>query len=98
MPAISRRVDIESMIKIGGIEAAAPCVHVNITGWLKIGTGMCVAAHETDCKMIGNPVIKTYNKSACGEVVALDWAIVADRYPVSPTVRPDAPPVFRGGL
>jgi hypothetical protein len=86
------------MIKIGGIEAATTGVYVDITGWLKIGSGMRVAAHEANCKIIGNPVINPYNKSACGEIIALCEAIVTDRYPVSPTVRPDAPPVFRLGL
>ena len=71
MLPLARRVDIESVIKIGGIEPAATRVHVNITRWLKIGRGVRVAAHEANCKMIGNPVIKPYNKSACGESVAL---------------------------
>src|SRR6516162_5641869 len=97
IPAISRRVDIESVIKIGGIEAATSGVHVNITGWLKIGSGMRVAAHEANCKMIGNPVIKACNKSACGEIITLGLAIIVNIYPVAPAVRPDAPAVFRRG-
>jgi len=44
---------------------------------------MRVAAHEANCKMIGNPVIDTYDKAACREIITLGWAIVIDSYPVS---------------
>ena len=48
--------------------------------------------------MIGNPVIDTYDKAACREIITLGWAIVIDSYPVSLTVRPDAPAILRPGL
>src|SRR4029077_11006032 len=81
IPAVRCRVEVESVIKIGGIETAAPGVHVNITRWLEASTDMRVAAHQANYKMIGNPVIKTYNKSACREIDALGILVGTKQYP-----------------
>src|SRR5262249_15670451 len=69
----------------------------NITGWLKIGSGIRVAAHEADCKMIGNPVVDAYDKAACRKIITLGLAVIVNGYPVAPTVSPDAPAVLRRG-
>ena len=42
VPAVSRRVDIKSVIKIDGVKPAATGVYVNTTGGLKIGRGIVI--------------------------------------------------------
>jgi len=42
--AVGRSVDIKSVTEIGEIEAAAAGVHVNISGRLKIGSGVSIAS------------------------------------------------------
>jgi hypothetical protein len=42
--AVGRSVDIKPVTEIGEIEAAAAGVHVNITGRLKIGSGVSIAS------------------------------------------------------
>src|SRR4029077_4084209 len=92
--AVGRSVDIKSVTEIGEIEAAAAGVHVNITGRLKIGSGVSIATHETNCEVIGDSIINPYDKAACCEVVALCGTVVINSYPVSPTVGPYTPTIL----
>src|SRR5271157_4667722 len=96
--AVGRSVDIKPVIEIGEIEAAASGVYVDIPGWLQIGTSVGIAAHETNCEVISDPIIDTYDKATCCEVVAFCGAVIIDRYPISPPVRPYAPTILRCGL
>jgi hypothetical protein len=57
VPAIGRSVDIKPVTEIGEIEAAASGVHVDISGRLKIGSGVSIATHEADCEVIGDSII-----------------------------------------
>jgi hypothetical protein len=57
VPAIDRRVEIETFVKIGEVEAAATGINVNVTGWLEVGPSMGVTAEDTDGKIVGDSVI-----------------------------------------
>ena len=94
--AVGRTVDIKPVTEIGEIEAAAAGVHVNITGRLKIGSGVSIATHEADCEVIGDSIIIPYDKAACCEGCNPLWQRRYRQIPSLPNRWPIHPNDFEG--